>query len=110
MQRRSRLEIESGGVWVRVPNQNCLSVPLPTERDTRDYGYTQSQSLPFRARPLCALRALERHIAAGRLSLKTPVTNDGGLGRDGRDNTAAGLEVRPELEVRLGLVLVDGGG
>ena len=22
----SRLEIESGGVWVRVPNQNCLSV------------------------------------------------------------------------------------
>ena len=26
-----RLEIESGGVWVRVPNQNCLSVCLSAD-------------------------------------------------------------------------------
>ena len=36
-QRRSRLEIESGGVWVRVPIKNCLSVwmRLSVRRDAR---------------------------------------------------------------------------
>ena len=34
MQRRSRLEIESGGVWVRVPIKTvCLSVFEPYARD-----------------------------------------------------------------------------
>ena len=45
MQRRSRLEIESGGVWVRVPIKTvCLSVPDIPSPPSFDRGQSQSQS------------------------------------------------------------------
>ena len=85
-QRRSRLEIESGGVWVRVPNQNCLSArrshsPPQISPSPSRYAASPRHVKPSTPKGRSYSHRLERRDGTDRLPY--PRASSAGTGRTG---------------------------